>query len=58
MEKYPNGSFYEGEFANGKYHGNGVIYYMNGDTYDGLWYHGKRQGTGVWKTSKGLCYMG
>lgn len=38
----PNGDFYVGYFLNGKFDGNGKMYYKNGNIYDGEWKDGKR----------------
>jgi hypothetical protein len=37
---------YEGEFVEGKRHGNGKLYFANGDLYDGAFQNGKRCGQG------------
>ncbi|MDR0552853.1 MAG: hypothetical protein LBG13_02040, partial [Holosporales bacterium] len=39
--KYPDWSVYEGQFANGKKHGEGVLVLFNGEVYDGKWRDGK-----------------
>ena len=39
-EKYSDGSYYVGEFYNGKRHGYGTYYYANGNVYQGQWYNG------------------
>lgn len=40
-KKYPNGDYYEGEWKNGKPHGNGKMIFSNGSSYDGIWDNGK-----------------
>ena len=37
---------YEGEFLNGKKHGDGVITYADGNVYIGHWREGRRHGHG------------
>ena len=37
MERYSNGNRYEGDFSNGKPHGNGVYSWANGEVYEGEW---------------------
>ena len=50
---YPNGSVYEGEFADGVQHGRGKMVYFDGNIYEGefnqglgalSWCEGKRRG--------------
>lgn len=40
-KKYPNGDYYEGEWKNGKPHGNGKMIFSNGSSYYGTWADGK-----------------
>ena len=55
----PNGDTYEGDYQNGKRHGNGTwvddqrnghgtYFYPNGDTYQGEWYQHQRHGHGTY----------
>ena len=41
---YPDGSFYEGNFAKGAFSGKGVWHYSNGDLLSGIWENGIRNG--------------
>lgn len=34
---YKDGSFYEGQWKQGKREGNGTLYYTNGDVFQGVW---------------------
>lgn len=34
---YKDGSFYEGQWKQGKREGNGTLYYTNGDVFQGFW---------------------
>jgi hypothetical protein len=43
---YANGSEYEGEFLNGKPHGQGICLYQNQDRYAGEWYRDQPNGKG------------
>ena len=43
---FTNTDRYEGDYANGKYHGHGQCFFANGDRYDGDWMFGKRSGYG------------
>ncbi len=44
---YSNGDKYEGEWRDGKMHGNGKMVFANGDVYDGQWKDGKMDGEGT-----------
>lgn len=43
---YPDGSKYEGAFANGKFEGAGTFYFANGDKYEGAFKDNFPHGTG------------
>ncbi len=49
---------YEGEFADGLFHGKGIMLYINGRKYDGDWVKGLRQGKGNEETPIGDVYVG
>eukprot|EP01083_Nonionella_stella_P027440 75552_1 len=49
---------YVGEFANGKRHGKGIVYYNSDDVYDGEWRNGKREGKGTCVYKNGDEYTG
>ena len=53
-----DGSFYIGEFLNGKKNGFGQFYYDNGSHYDGYWRNDHKQGEGRFFFNKGLYYSG
>ena len=55
--KFKNGSQYEGEWKNGKFHGNGKHMMENGDVYEGLFVNHKRSGFGRFLSSD-LRYEG
>jgi len=46
-ETYSDGSWYEGEFKNGKYHGQGTFCWTNGTKYIGLFANGMCHGEGI-----------
>lgn len=53
-----DGSQYEGEFRNGKYHGSGILKRSNGSSYDGTWKDGVKHGQGVYSFANGNRYQG
>lgn len=54
IEKYTNGSKYEGDFKDGIRHGRGIMTWKDGAKYDGEWKDGMRHGKGImtWKTGE------
>lgn len=45
---YPNKDFYEGDFVDGKQHGEGTLQYISTKTsYKGPWNNGKQHGLGL-----------
>ena len=56
---YGDGSYYEGEHKDGKYHGQGTYYYADGDRYEGGFKDGKKNGHGVlYRTDGSKWYEG
>lgn len=53
-----DGSFYVGEFNEGKKSGFGQFYYDNGSHYDGYWKNDQKQGEGRFFFNKDLYYSG
>jgi hypothetical protein len=56
-----NGNSYEGEFKDGKMHGNGVYRYANDDeykSYTGQFYRGKKHGAGRLEFTNGDVFEG
>ena len=49
---------YDGEYKDGKYHGQGRLRYSNGDEYDGEWKDGKYHGQGRLETENSDIYIG
>ena len=49
---------YDGEYKDGKYHGEGRLSYSNGDEYSGGWKDGKYDGEGELSYSNGDVYFG
>ena len=49
---YENG-YYEGEFKDGKKHGQGVYTYPSGDKYVGEWKNGEMHGEGTYTHANG-----
>jgi hypothetical protein len=57
--RWPDGSFYQGEFANGAMTtGQGTFKYSNGDVYEGEMVNGKRRGKGKLTLKDGTVYEG
>ena len=55
----PDGSTYEGEWLNGKYHGQGIFTWPNGDRFEGEYRDGKKHGRGIKTTRIGArCRIG
>mmetsp|Transcript_18330 Transcript_18330/g.41729 ORF Transcript_18330/g.41729 Transcript_18330/m.41729 type:complete len:306 (-) Transcript_18330:52-969(-) len=55
---WPDGGKYEGEWKDGKMHGNGKFIEVNGTWYEGEWCEGKMQGNGTQVFEKGDRYKG
>lgn len=53
-----NGTTYQGEFLNGKYHGYGVWKSLKGGSYQGQWRNGRRNGHGKSILANGNTYEG
>tara|TARA_Y100000310_G_scaffold75263_1_gene71527 strand:- start:3275 stop:3694 length:420 start_codon:yes stop_codon:yes gene_type:complete len=51
---YPDGTVYEGEFKNGKQHGNGTMTFLDGDIYEGEFKDDKWYGKGKLIYSDGV----
>jgi len=49
---------YEGEYKDGKMHGNGIYRYASGDVYEGEWKDGKKHGRGMCRYASGNVYEG
>ena len=56
-EVYDDGSWYEGEFKDGKRHGHGTYVYSNKDRYVGEFYEGMRHGKCVYYCWSGEVYI-
>lgn len=56
--QFANGSRYEGQFLNSRFHGHGKITYVNGTVYEGEWIHGMRCGKGRATSPEGHIYEG
>jgi len=50
--------WYEGEYKDGKYHGQGISSYPDGSKYEGKWKDGKKHGQGTETLSSGWKYVG
>lgn len=55
---YSNGDVYEGEWKEGKRHGQGKITWPTGVVYEGNWKEGKRTGKGKYTWTSGAVYEG
>ena len=56
--KWKDGSLYEGEYSDGKFHGNGKLSYPSGSLYDGCFVNGQRSGKGHYTWPNGKTYDG
>ena len=55
---YLDGEKYEGDWRNGKYHGQGTYTWKDGQKYEGEWDNGKRTGRGKMNFPDGREYTG
>ena len=55
---FEDGSSYEGELLNYKFHGTGTYFFANGDKYKGSWNDGQKHGYGVYSFVNGDMYDG
>ncbi len=53
-----DGSRYEGDFLNGKFHGRGRLMAADQLTYDGEWFAGNKNGAGTLRRPDGSTYVG
>ena len=58
VKQYETGGIYEGEFLNGKQHGQGIYRLPNGYIYEGSWVDGKIEGKGKAEYPDGAIYEG
>lgn len=58
LTTFENGSTYDGEWKDGKQHGQGINTWVDGSTYDGEWQNGQRHGKGVLTTADGEIRKG
>lgn len=58
FKNFEDGSSYEGELLNYKFHGNGTYIFANGDKYKGSWNDGQKHGYGVYSFANGDIYDG
>lgn len=49
---WPDQSSFEGNFKNGKAHGNGVEYMTNGDKFTGQFNNDLKHGTGIYYSAE------
>lgn len=54
----PDGSFYNGEFKDGLFNGNGTLVWNNGVNYVGEFRHGRMHGKGVMQSPGDFTYRG
>lgn len=55
---WPDGSMYEGYWADGKANGKGRLIHADGDVYDGVWKDDKAHGYGIYSHMDGARYEG
>jgi len=53
-----NGEIYDGNWLNGKYHGQGKFIFTDGSIYEGEFNEGNITGVGVCKKNNGAIYEG
>ncbi len=54
----PSGDEYKGDFLQGKFHGQGIMYFKSGDKYLGAWASHRREGRGRYVFADGSEYLG
>merc|ERR1712151_51135 len=54
MGWWPDGRIYEGDFSDGRKHGEGTLKWPDGRSYSGQWCEGKQHGTAMACTARGL----
>ena len=57
-QSFSDGSCYEGDFVNGKFHGKGKYTWANGNVYVGDWVEDCRHGKGTLRWKDGDVYVG
>ena len=50
---YSDGGYYEGQWLDGKRHGQGKMHWPSGDCYEGQWLDDKKHGQGKYNYSRG-----
>ena len=50
---YLTGNYYDGNFVNDKFEGEGTYHWYDEDEYEGAWKDGKRHGIGIFRTVNG-----
>lgn len=58
LNRYPDGSIYEGQWHKDKMWGLGQYDYADGSTYIGKWKEGRKHGPGVYWDKLGACLTG
>ena len=53
-----DGGWYEGEYKDGEYHGQGIYSYPDGSKYEGKWKDGEKHGQGILTSPGGNKYVG
>merc|ERR1712003_257963 len=54
MGWWSDGRIYEGEFCDGRKHGEGTLKWPDGRSYSGQWCEGKQHGNAIATTARGL----
>ena len=57
-QSFSDGSYYEGDFVNGKFHGKGKYTWADGNVYVGDWVEDCRHGKGTLRWKDGDVYVG
>ena len=55
--KWTDGRCYEGQFRDGKKHGEGKLSWPDGRSYTGQWDTGRQHGVGITVTAKGAAVL-
>eukprot|EP00826_Nyctotherus_ovalis_P028693 TRINITY_DN2263_c0_g1_i10.p1 TRINITY_DN2263_c0_g1~~TRINITY_DN2263_c0_g1_i10.p1 ORF type:complete len:213 (+),score=17.88 TRINITY_DN2263_c0_g1_i10:224-862(+) len=58
VQRWPDGSMYEGHWKNDRANGQGRFVFSNGDTYEGEWKDDMANGVGVYTKAEGVRYEG
>ena len=58
FHQFPDGSRYEGQWLDARFHGIGTLMFADGETYTGMWRNGLKHGRGIYTFPDGENYAG